>query len=109
LRPIDPNRLKDSYVALLAGITPEQRKAIWVAAREMYPSVAEHLWTHFSSIDEGKGFEHYRDRIGGAMFMFLAMVNATADRPIVTGPVSPHALPRMGATFPQFGNLPSLE
>jgi hypothetical protein len=103
MRNLDPIRLKESYSDLLGGISPEKRKDLWAAAHTLYPEVADHLWNHFAQIEEGDGFDQARDRIGGAMFMFLALVNATMDKPILA-----RSSTNLPGSFPNFGNLPSL-
>ena len=103
MRPLDSERLASSYLMLLGTTTPETRKELWDAGRKAYPELAGQMWEHFRTIPEGPEFGEQRDRISGAMFLFLALVNATLDEPVIDG-----AWPK-ASSFPRLGKLPPLD
>lgn len=103
----DGNKIRDSYISLTNGIPPEKREELLGIAKKMYPQIAELLIEQFKEpCDTYAASESRKDKVAGAMYMFLAFINASLHTPVV--PLEKTTSMAVPEPFPQFGNLQSL-
>lgn len=81
---LDASRLKASYLRLAEeGTDADQRRDLWVEIRKHFPGLAETMWEQYQALETeiSPDTDAQRQRIGGALFMLLAIAHAMSGQP----------------------------
>ena len=100
---IEGSRIRDSYLCLLHGISEENREVLFDIAKRMYPEVAEVLIEQFR--DTSPESADLRNKVIGATFMLLALVNSIIDNPVIEVDKSYSSASGNLGELPTFGKL----
>jgi hypothetical protein len=110
LHPIslDNRKLTASYQAMIRNdITKEQRQALWELAKEQFPEMARVIREQLQNARVEDDVPQ-QERLAGATFFFLTVINALAEKPVVVALETPRPATKNPASFPTFGILKRL-
>jgi hypothetical protein len=90
-------------------MTPEQRATLWDFATEHLPEFTSVLLDQFHAAQADDDIRQ-QDRLTGATFLFLTLMNALSDDPILdeSQTALSFPVPKRVRSFPAFGKLHKL-